>query len=101
MALISMLTTLYTDPSLPEGAELAARIEEHELDLEQLLTLSLDDVKELGFANGLGVQGDRLNWLKLPDPTVVKQEAPIKGLLVWDELLITGNDKGELKLFNS
>ena len=50
MALVSLLNTLYTDPSLPEGAELAARIEEHELDLEQLLTLSLDDVKELGFA---------------------------------------------------
>ena len=53
MALVSLLNTLYTDPSLPEGAELAARIEEHELDLEQLLTLSLDDVKELGFALSL------------------------------------------------
>lgn len=44
--------------------------------------------------------GSRTNWLKLPDPTVIKQDAPVKGLLIWDDLVITGNDKGEIKLFD-
>ena len=32
----------------------------------------MDKMKKLGFANGMGVAGDRTNWLKLPDPTIIK-----------------------------
>ena len=32
----------------------------------------IDKMQKLGFANGMGVAGDRTNWLKLPDPTVIK-----------------------------
>lgn len=48
----------------------------------------------------MGVAGDRTNWLKLPDPTIIKQDAPVKGLLMWDNMILTGNDKGEIKLYS-
>ena len=32
----------------------------------------IDKMKSLGFANGMGVAGVRTNWLKLPDPTIIK-----------------------------
>ena len=46
------------------------------------------------------MRGSRTNWLKLPDPTIIKQGVPIKGLLRWDDLIITGNDKGEIRLYD-
>ena len=50
MSLKGVLARLYSDRGLlPEGPVLAAAIEEHQLDFAQLLTLSLDDVKEIGF----------------------------------------------------
>jgi len=38
--------------------------------------------------------------IKIPEPAVFKNECPVKALLLWDEILIIGNDRGEVKVID-
>lgn len=46
------------------------------------------------------MHGSKANWLKLPDPTIVNQKSPVKGLILWDDVIITGNDNGSVQVFD-
>lgn len=64
MSLETVLELLCHPSYLPEGRALAAAISEHELDITQLPTLSLEDLKEMGFAK-LGPRKRALDKLQL------------------------------------
>lgn len=59
-------------------------------------------MKKLGFmGSAMGQTGSssRVNWLKLPDPSIIKEKHPIKSLILWDDVIITGNDAGTVSLY--
>jgi hypothetical protein len=38
--------------------------------------------------------------IKIPEPAVFKNGCPVKALLLWDDILIIGNDRGEVKIID-
>jgi hypothetical protein len=38
--------------------------------------------------------------IKIPEPTVFKNGCPVKALLLWEDILIIGNDRGEVKVID-
>lgn len=43
---------------------------------------------------------DKADLLKIPDPTVFKHDCPVKAMLVLEKVIITGNDRGEIKIIS-
>jgi hypothetical protein len=38
--------------------------------------------------------------IKIPDPAIFKNGCPVKALLLWDDILIIGNDRGEVRVID-
>lgn len=87
-----------------EEKKVKMRDESDEENYPDLFDSSDDDQKvpnqvDLGMGR-LGQLKTGAQWLKLPDPAVSKQDAPIKAMMIMDDVVVTGNDKGQIILYD-
>lgn len=59
-----------------------------------------DSVKEQMERLKIQREKDKESLLKIPDPTVFKHDCPVKAMLVLDGVILTGNDRGEIKVID-